>query len=109
MIGAACAAAGCDNRVERHPGRVGRPPIYCSPACRPSRTGCAHRNLISVEVDQEDHDGEGSGRSWVVKIRRGTNSVVVGRDLGRFSATVLSAELRALLQPGGRRAGGAIE
>jgi hypothetical protein len=45
----------------------------------------------------------------VVTLRRGTNSVVVGQDLGRFSATVLSGELRVLLQPGARRDGGAIE
>ena len=109
MSGLACAAAGCDNTVERHPGQVGRPPIYCSPACRPSRTGCAGHIRISVEVDQEDHDGEGSGRCWVVTLRRGKNSVVVGRDLGRFRATLLSGELRALLQPSARREGGAIE
>lgn len=109
MSGAVCAAAGCDNPVERHPGRVGRPPIYCSPACRPSRTGCVGRNQISVEVDLQDHDGDRPGRCWMVTLRRGTNSVVVGRDLGRFSATVLSGELRAILQPGARRDGGAIE
>ena len=109
MSGPACAAAGCDNTVERRPGRVGRPPIYCSPACRPSRTGCAARNTISIDVDQEDHDGDRPGRCWIVTLRRGTNSVVVGRDLGRFSATVLSGELRALLQPGAGRKGGAIE
>jgi len=109
VSGPACAAAGCDNTVERRPGRVGRPPIYCSPACRPSRTACAGRNQISVEVDQEDDDSGRPGRCWLVTLRRGTNSVVVGRDLGRFSATVLSGELRALLQPGARRDGGAIE
>ena len=109
MSGPACAAAGCDNPVERHPGRVGRPPIYCSPTCRPSRTGCAGRNLISVEVVQEEHDGEGSGRCWVVTLRRGTNSVVVGRDLGRFSATILSGELRTLLHPRARQEGEPIE
>jgi hypothetical protein len=109
VSGPLCAAAGCHNTVDRQPGRVGRPPIYCSPACRPSRTGCAGRNRISVEVDEEDQDTEASGRCWVVTLRRGTNSVVVGRDLGRFSATVLSGELRALLQPGARRDGGAIE
>ena len=109
MSGPACAAAGCDNAVERHPGRVGRPPIYCSPACRPSRTACTGRNSITVEVDQEDPDGSGRpGRCWMVTLRRGTNSVVVGRDLGRFSATMLTGELRALLQPGARRKGGAI-
>ena len=109
MSGPACAAAGCDNLVERHPGRVGRPPIYCSPTCRPSRTGGVGRNQISVEVDQADHDGGRPGRCWIVTLRCGTNSVVVGRDLGRFSATILSGELRAMLQPGARREGDAIE
>ncbi|MFN2607355.1 MAG: hypothetical protein ABR511_05595 [Acidimicrobiales bacterium] len=109
MSGRPCAAAGCDNVVERHPGRVGRPPIYCSPACRPSRTGCVGRDKVSVEVDQQENDGDGSGRGWVVTLRRGTIAVVVGRDLGRFSATMLSGELRALLQPGARREGDAIE
>jgi len=109
VSGPACAAAGCDNAVERHPGRVGRPPIYCSPACRPSRNGCASSNRISVEVDQEENDGDGSGRCWVVTLRRGTKAVIVGRDLGRFSATALSAELRALLQPRARQEGDTIE
>ena len=109
MSGPLCAAAGCHNAVDRHPGRVGRPPIYCSPACRPSRTGCAGRNQISVDVDQQENDGDGSGRCWVVTLRRGTDSVVVGRDLGRFSATVLSGELRALLHPRAGQEGGTIE
>lgn len=109
MSGPACAAAGCDNAVERHPGRVGRPPIYCSPACRPSRTGRPDHNQISVEVDQDDHDGDRPGRCWIVTLRRGTNTVVVGRDLGRFSATVLSGELRALLHSRTRQEGDAIE
>jgi hypothetical protein len=109
VSGPACAAAGCDNPVERHPSRVGRPPIYCSPACRPSRTGCVSRNQISVEVDQEENDGDRPGRCWIVTLRRGTNSVVVGRDLGRFSATVLSGELSALLHPRARQEGDTIE
>jgi hypothetical protein len=109
MSGPVCAAAGCDNPVERHPGRVGRPPIYCSPACRRSRTGSAGRSRISVEVDQQETDGDGSGRCWVVTLRRGTNAVVVGRDLGRFSATVLSAELGTLLHPRARQEGDTIE
>ena len=109
MSGPACAAAGCDNAVERHPGRVGRPPIYCSPACRPSRRGCVSPNQIVVDVDQEDHDGDRPGRCWIVTPRRGTNSVVVGRDLGRFSATILSGELRALLHPRARQEGEPIE
>ncbi len=106
--GLACAAAGCDNAVERHAGRIGRPPIYCSPTCRPSRAR-GSRNSISVEVEQHDHDGDRQGRCWTVTLRRGTRAVVVGHDLGRFSATLLSAELHTLLQPGARREGAAIE
>jgi hypothetical protein len=45
----------------------------------------------------------------MVTLRRGTNSVVVGRDLGRFSATILSGELHALLLPRARQEGEPIE
>jgi hypothetical protein len=107
VTGTTCASAGCDNAVIRRPGRRGRPPIYCSPACRPSRAGNAGRNQISVEVDQQDDDGP--GRSWVVTLRRGQRRVVVGRDLGRFSATALSSELRKLLHPRSPQEGDAIE
>ena len=99
-----CAAAGCDNPVLRRPG-VGRPPIYCCLACRPSRSGTAGQ--LSVELQEEDADG--AGRSWTVTLRRGARSVVVGRDLGRFSASALCGELRVLLHPRTRREGDAIE
>jgi len=104
-----CASPDCDNPVVRRPGALGRPPIYCSPSCRPSRKGpCVDRQII-VEVDQEDDEHDGRGRSWVVRVRRSGRAVVVGRDLGRFSATVLAGELRAVLQPGDRQEGGTIE
>jgi hypothetical protein len=102
-----CASPGCDNPVARRPGQRGRPPIYCSPSCRPSRNGTA--NQIRVDVDQDDDDVNGSGRFWTVTLRRGRRSVVVGRDLGRFSATVLCGELRALLHPRTRQEGDAID
>lgn len=105
-----CASPDCDNPVVGRPGALGRPPIYCSPACRPSRKGAYADRRIVVEVDQQDNDEcEGAGRLWVVRIRRGGRSVVLGRDLGRFSATVLAGELRAVLQPGTRQEGDAIE
>ncbi len=97
-----CAAAGCDNPVARKPGRRGRPPIYCSPSCRPSRNG----NQVRVDVD---HDDGAAGRFWTVTLRRGGRRVVVGQDLGRISATMLARELRALLHPGMRQEGDAIE
>lgn len=103
-----CASPDCDNPVVRRPGTLGRPPIYCSPSCRPSRKGPSDRR-IAVEVDQEDDERDGGGRSWVVRVRRASRAVVVGRDLGRFSATVLAGELRAVLQPRTRQEGDAIE
>ncbi len=101
-----CAAAGCDNPVSRRPG-VGRPPIYCSPACRPSRSPSAGQ--VSVDVHQDDDSDEGAGRCWTVTLHRGRRAVVVGRDLGRFSASVLSDELRTLLHPRSRQEGDTIE
>jgi hypothetical protein len=98
-----CAAPGCDNPVLRRPG-VGRPPIYCSLACRPSLSGTAGQ--LSVELHEED---DGAGRSWTVTLRRGSRSVIVGRGLGRFSASALGGELQVLLHPRTRQEGDAIE
>jgi hypothetical protein len=107
VSGRTCASPGCHNPVVRKPGRRGRPPIYCSPACRPSLKGAT--NQIHVDVDQDGNDDEGVGRFWTVTLRRGTRTVVVGRDLGRFSAIALSGELRAVLHLRSRQEGDAIE
>lgn len=89
-----CATPGCDNPVDRRPGRVGRPPVYCSPACRASRA--RRSNALEVEVDQNAEDEE-HGRDWEVRIRRGPRVVVVQGGLGRFGATALASELRSVL------------
>ncbi|MHB8450486.1 MAG: hypothetical protein ACYDAQ_08575 [Mycobacteriales bacterium] len=102
-----CAAAGCDNPVERLDGQTGRPRIYCSPTCRPSMGGRQDRYRISVQVDQDQdgRDGPDPGRSWVVRLRRGQRTVIVGEALGRFAATALAGELRNLLHPRPRGGG----
>jgi hypothetical protein len=92
--------------VARKPGRRGRPPIYCSPSCRPSRKGTGSQ--VEVDVDQ-DNDDDAGGRFWTVTLRRGGRRVVVGQDLGHISATVLAGELRTLLHPRSRHEGDAIE
>jgi hypothetical protein len=104
-----CARPGCANPVTRRPGQAGRPPIYCSPACRPSRRHA--RDQISVEVDQDDgtSDGPHTGRAWTVTLRRGHRTVTVGRDLGRFAATALAGELDQLLHARTRHEGGPID
>jgi hypothetical protein len=99
-----CAAQGCDNIVARRH-RRGRPPIYCSPECRPSGRNSAP---ISVEVDQLDDEGNGA-RSWVVRLSQGGRSVELGQGLGRFSAVVLATEVRELLGGGPRERGGTID
>ena len=89
-----CAAPGCENPVERHPGRVGRPPIYCSPACRPTLA----KEVLTVEVVQDDTDERQPGRDWIVRLRRGMHTVPARRELGRFSAEAFARELRYFFQ-----------
>jgi hypothetical protein len=87
-----CAAPGCDNPVARRPGQVGRPAIYCSAQCRPSR----RHQALGVEAEPSDAS-ETPSRAWEVRLRRGGRAVVVQRGLGRFSATALVAEIQALI------------
>ena len=54
-----CAAPGCHNPVVRTCGRTGRPPIYCSSACRPSRAPRPDGHQISVEATQNDPSQDG--------------------------------------------------
>lgn len=89
-----CAAPGCENPVERHPGRVGRPPIYCSPACRPTLA----REALTVEVTQDDTEDRQPGRDWNVRLRRGAHTVLIRWELGRFTAESFATELRHFFQ-----------
>lgn len=113
MTATICAAPGCPNPIPTTAGHRGRPYIYCSPACRPSRQNRRRRPRagLTVEVDQPDADADGDAlhlaRSWTVRLRRGPNTVVIGQDLGRFSATALARDLQELLDP--QHEGGAIE
>lgn len=101
-----CAADGCDGVVTRQPGQRGRPPIYCSPQCRPSRRS---QGAQRVEVDVEPVDDDAGERCFVVRLRRGSRSVTVATDVGRISAAVLAAEIRAVLAPRTRQEGVMIE
>jgi hypothetical protein len=99
-----CAAPGCANPVPPRVGRVGRPPIYCSPECRPS--GRRRPGLV-VELDHDDDLD--TTRDWVVRLRRGPESVVVGRGLGALSARAFATELCSFLGVVAEQKGGAIE
>ena len=97
MSAAVCAAPGCGRPVpQRRPGAIGRPPIYCSVACRPSAK--QHSQFI-VDVQANDTDEPVPGRGWMVRLRRGRRSVVVARGLGWLSANALAADLRRFLFP----------
>jgi hypothetical protein len=97
-----CAAVGCTNHVPRTHS-PGRPPIYCSPACRPSAT----RTGLTVEIAHPDasNDGRPPERVWTVRLRRGQRTVTIADNLGWPSATALADQLQQLLtsrpNPGG--------
>ena len=104
-----CAAPGCDEQVVRTGGR-GRPAVYCSQECRPAGRGRAGVHVV-VEVDhQPTPDNERpAGRVWIVRLRRGTRSVVIAAELGRPSADLLAGQLNELLATRRRKKGAAME
>lgn len=61
-----------------------------------------------VELDHDEHDVD-TTRDWVVRLRRGPESVVVGRGLGTLSARAFATELRSFLGVDGGQEGAAIE
>jgi hypothetical protein len=89
-----CARPDCDNPVVRKPGKVGRPPIYCSKACRPALA----KQVLVVELVQDDSEDREPGRVWIVRLRRGAHTVPVRQQLGRFTAEAIARELRYFLQ-----------
>ena len=98
-MNATCAAEGCANPVPRS--RRGRPAMYCSPSCRPSR-----RNkgiVIEVLHPDESTDGRPVERTWTVRLSRGDRSVVVAHGLGWPSASALAGELDDLFATRPRR------
>jgi hypothetical protein len=96
-MSAVCAAPGCGKPVPtRRPGAIGRPPIYCSVACRPSSKW---HGQLQIDIEQGADDPADRGRDWSVRLRRGRRAVVVARGLGWLSANDLAADLRRFLSP----------
>ena len=117
MTDRVCATPGCHNPVAARHGTTGRPPIYCSRACRlalrvarrrpqpepitaqpPETTSSDRDDEITVEIGQ-DPDNPTPMRAWTVTIHRGHHAVTVGHGLGRFAATALTGDLQQLLNP----------
>lgn len=95
-----CAASGCDNPVPDRNGTPGRPFLYCSPQCRPSSKPHHYRPPLTVDIHQDnDADNTHNPRTWTVALRRGADTVIIGDQLGRFSATALARDLQQLIHP----------
>ncbi len=93
-----CAQPDCPNPVIR-PARRGRPPIYCSPACRARAKRRPPTGPVLVEIDHGSLTSQGrpAGRVWLVRLRRGPRAVIVASGLGRTSAESLAAQITAVL------------
>jgi len=92
-----CARPGCKEPLVR---KVrGRPPLYCSAACRHlvARKGPAPRLVVEVDAEAGDAMGRPTGHVWLVRLRRGERSVEVATGLGRPSAEYLARQLRELI------------
>ncbi len=96
-----CTNPDCTNPVESS-GRPGRPTIYCTPACRPSHKTRPPRRQpgLTVEItDTTTQNGRRNQHSWTVTLRRGTHTVTIAHDLGRFTATALADDIQQLIAP----------
>jgi hypothetical protein len=92
-----CARPECDQVLPVQIGR-GRPRIYCSADCRGTTT--ANGGVLKVEVDHigaDDDDARPLGRVWLVRLRRGSNEVIVAAELGRPSADHLAGQIAQLI------------
>jgi hypothetical protein len=103
-----CARPGCANVLVRRP--RGRPPLYCSGACRHAvaRKGPAPRLVVEVDAEARDTTGRPTGHVWLVRLRRGERTVAVATGLGRPSADHLARQLRELIEPQRPAEGGAM-
>lgn len=102
-----CRAPGCGQPLRR--GGRGRPPLYCSPACRRAALGARARLTVEVDHEPMEADGRPTGRVWLVRMRRGTRAVVIASELGRPSADHLASQIASLLSPCRGAEGGAME
>ncbi len=92
-----CARPGCREKVARK--ASGRPALYCSSACRTAAHRLKDRGPVTVEVDfgSASSRGRPPDRSWMVRLRRGQDSVIVAVGLHRHAADRLAEHISELL------------
>ncbi len=99
---ARCARDGCLEPIVRN--TVGRPRLYCTPACRTEayrQTNPDRHAPLVVEVDHGSTSSRGrpAGQVWLVRVRRGSQHAIVAVGLGKPSADTLAAQLRDVITP----------
>ena len=98
-VEATCAGPGCEQPLPR--AATGRPPRFCSSACRvrSHRASRAQLEPLSVEVDfgSTSSRGRPPERAWMVRLRRGQRSVIVSIGLRRSAADRLAGQIADLL------------
>jgi len=92
-----CAAPGCANPLPAH--GPGRPASFCSQACRARAYRQRQRETIVAEVDLGSTSSKGrtEGRVWLVRLRRGNESVIIAIGLSRMRADALAERITKLL------------
>lgn len=98
MTDPVCANPDCHRPPRPSTGR-GRPPIYCSPACRAQAARRPDRGPILVELTHP-HPAQRqrpAGRVWTVQLRRGGTTVTIATGLGHASARDLADQIAGLL------------
>ena len=91
------AARGCANPAHG----PGRPASFCSQACRARayRQRQRQRGTIVAEVDLGSTSSKGrtEGRVWLVRLRRGNESVIIAIGLSQMRADALAERITKLL------------
>jgi hypothetical protein len=103
-----CARSGCGNPLVRRP--MGRPPLYCSVACRHAvhRKDPMPRLVVELDAEAGDRTGRPTGHVWLVRLRRGERTVEVATGLGRPTAEYLARQLREVIEAEPPAEGGAM-
>jgi hypothetical protein len=97
-----CAEPGCTNALPKQ--STGRPAAFCSSACR-SR---AHRRLhrqqdplsVDVQLGSTSSKARTHGQVWMVRLCRGSVSVIVAIGLSHGAAERLSERMTELICSG---------
>jgi hypothetical protein len=94
-----CAAPGCPNPLRAQP--TGRPARFCSTACRvrSHRHDNTALDPVTVEVDRGSTSSKGRrpANQWLLRLRRGNQSVIIAIGLTRTHADRLAEQITQLL------------